>query len=171
MGEVLAPQSQDRTPVCRYSLGLSSRYKLPRERFSPLTHFGHIVSSQPALASSGRQWGEDGTEMRAGDIVAPRHGQSSPRPEIASHWKCSESKSSYRPAPPSPASTKGAQASGCANSAGCDGSSIAIIERRNASARPIAGSLANSAKAPVVSWTAAFDSTGQCETNRERAPA
>jgi hypothetical protein len=31
----LAPQSQDRTPVARYSSELSSRYKLPRERFCP----------------------------------------------------------------------------------------------------------------------------------------
>src|SRR5262245_47038383 len=43
------------------------------------------------------------------------------------------------------------------------------MERRSASARPMAGSVESSAKARVVSFTAAADSTGQCETSSARA--
>ena len=39
----LAPQSQDRTPVACYSSELSSRYKLPRERFSPSRWCGPLI--------------------------------------------------------------------------------------------------------------------------------
>jgi hypothetical protein len=47
---------------------------------------------------------------------------------------------------------------------------IARIERRNASARPIEGSTAVVLTRPVVSFTVASESTGQCETRIERAP-
>jgi hypothetical protein len=73
--------------------------------------------------------------------------------------------------PPSPANTNGAQARGCGNSGGFEGSSNSIIARLSASARPIVGSFANSANVPVVSVTAALDNTGQCEINSDRAPA
>src|SRR5438477_2492280 len=89
----------------------------------------------------------------------------------SSHSKCGHVTSSQRPAPPSPASTKVAHASGWANSGELCGSSIAIIARLSASARPIDGSLANSAKVPVVSLTVAPDHARQCETKSERAPA
>jgi hypothetical protein len=42
--------------------------------------------------------------------------------------------------------------------------------RRNASVRPIFGSLFSSSKAPVISFTVALDATDPCETNSERAP-
>src|SRR5262249_45363242 len=71
---------------------------------------------------------------------------------------------------PSPASTNGAHIAGCAyfvsplviNSA---------IERRNASARPIFGLAFSSAKVFVVSLTAAYELTYQCDTSNARALA
>jgi hypothetical protein len=76
----------------------------------------------------------------------------------------------YRVAPPSPTSTNGAQNAGCA-SYFLPVSIIDIIDRRNASARPIWGSAFNSATTFVISLTVASDATSQCDTNSERAPA
>ena len=45
------------------------------------------------------------------------------------------------------------------------------MERRSASARPILGSAFIAFIAPVVMATAASESTSQCETSSERAPA
>src|SRR5262249_15267909 len=76
---------------------------------------------------------------------------------------------SYLPAPPSPASTNGAQTYGWANSGGFFGSSIAISARRSATARPIVGSFFSSSKAPNL--TVATEATDQCDTRIDRAPA
>src|SRR5450755_3140242 len=77
----------------------------------------------------------------------------------------------YGACAPSPTSTKGAQVDGWALSGDVVSSINDLIERRIASARPIVGSFCNSAKAPVVSLTAALVFTAQWETRRARAPA
>jgi hypothetical protein len=67
---------------------------------------------------------------------------------------------------------KGAHKAGCASFEFSGALSImARIERRKASARPIEGSAAVARMRPVVSLTVASESTGQCETRIERAPA
>ena len=78
---------------------------------------------------------------------------------------------SFLPAPPSPASTNGAQTSGWANSDRLFGSSMAISLRRSASARPIVGSFFTSSKAPIINLTVATEATDQCDTRIDRAPA
>ena len=60
---------------------------------------------------------------------------------------------------------------GWANSGGFFGSSIAILARRSATARPIVGSFFSSSKAPVINLTVATEATDQCDTRIDRAPA
>ena len=74
-------------------------------------------------------------------------------------------------APPSPTTTKGAQNIGWAKYGASESFMSASIARRKASARPISGDAAVSLNMPVVSFTAAFELIGQCETKSARVPA